>query len=98
MLCPDGTSEVDCLAGRGGTDRGSPGGGATEILARRGIAVTGIEVVPNRSEERRGTEAWTKTQENVIDIMKKSLGIMVFEAICTEMDFSDETIQKIQGQ
>ena len=48
-------------------------------------------------EERRGTEVWVKTQENVIDIMKKSLGIMVFEAICPELDFSDETIQKIQG-
>ena len=48
-------------------------------------------------EERRGTEAWTKTQENIIDVMKKTLGIMVFEAICPEFDFSDETIQKIQG-
>ena len=48
-------------------------------------------------EERRGTEVWTKTKENVIDIMKKSLGVMVFEAICPELDFSDETIQKIQG-
>ena len=28
-------------------------------------------------EERRGTEAWTKTQETVVDVMKKTLGIMV---------------------
>ena len=48
-------------------------------------------------EERRGTEVWTRTQENIIDVMKKTLGIMVFEAICPEFDFSDETIQKIQG-
>ena len=48
-------------------------------------------------EERRGTDVWMKTQENVIDIMKKSLGIMVFEAICPELDFTDETIQRIQG-
>jgi len=48
-------------------------------------------------EDRRGTEIWQKTQENVIDVMKKTLGVMVFEAIYPEMDFSDETIQKIQG-
>ena len=47
-------------------------------------------------EERRGTEAWTKTQETIVDVMKKTLGIMVFEAICPEFDFSDETIQRIQ--
>jgi len=47
--------------------------------------------------ERRDTEAWTRTQENVVDVMKKTLGIMVFEALCPEFDFSDETIQKIQG-
>ena len=29
--------------------------------------------------------------------MKKTLGVMVFEAICPEYDFSDETIQRIQG-
>ena len=48
-------------------------------------------------EERRGTEIWKRTQENVVDVMKKTLGVMVFEALYPEMDFSDETIQKIQG-
>jgi len=48
-------------------------------------------------EERKGTESWTRTQENIIDVMKKTLGIMVFEALCPEFDFSDDTIQKIQG-
>ena len=48
-------------------------------------------------EERRGTEEWAKTQENVVGVMKKTLGVMVFEALYPEMDFSDETIQKIQG-
>lgn len=48
-------------------------------------------------EERRGTELWTRTQENVVDVMKKTLGVMVFEALYPEMDFSDDTIQKIQG-
>merc|ERR1711974_532732 len=47
--------------------------------------------------ERRGTPAWDKTQATVVDVMKKTLGIMVFEALCPEIDFSDETIQKIQG-
>ena len=48
-------------------------------------------------EERKGTESWRNTQENIIDVMKKTLGIMVFEALCPEFDFSDDTIQKIQG-
>jgi len=48
-------------------------------------------------EERRGTAAWEKVQETVVGVMKKTLGIMVFEAICPEFDFSDETIQRIQG-
>jgi len=48
-------------------------------------------------EERRGTEIWGRTKERVVDVMKKTLGIMVFEALCPEYDFSDETIQKIQG-
>jgi len=48
-------------------------------------------------DERRGTQAWEKTQATVVDVMKKTLGIMVFEALCPEYDFSDETIQKIQG-
>lgn len=48
-------------------------------------------------EERRGTAIWERTKERVIDVMKKTLGIMVFEALCPEYDFSDETIQTIQG-
>jgi len=48
-------------------------------------------------EERRGSGAWEKVQETVVGVMKKTLGIMVFEAVCPELDFSDETIQKIQG-
>jgi len=48
-------------------------------------------------EERRGTPAWDKIQETVVGVMKKTLGVMVFEAICPELDFSDETIQRIQG-
>jgi len=51
----------------------------------------------SHNEERRGTPAWNKVKETVIDVMKKTLGIMVFEALCPELDFSDETIQKIQG-
>ena len=47
-------------------------------------------------EERRGTAAWEKVQETVVGVMKKTLGVMVFEAICPEFDFSDETIQRIQ--
>jgi len=48
-------------------------------------------------EDRRGTKAWDRIQETVVGVMKKTLGIMVFEALCPEFDFSDETIQKIQG-
>jgi len=48
-------------------------------------------------DERRGTPTWDRVQERVVEVMKKTLGIMVFEAICPEYDFSDETIQKIQG-
>jgi len=48
-------------------------------------------------DERRGTSIWDRVQERVVDVMKKTLGVMVFEAICPEYDFSDETIQKIQG-
>ena len=41
---------------------------------------------------RKGTEQYRKTQENVIDVMKKTLGLMVFEALYPNFDFSDETI------
>lgn len=46
---------------------------------------------------RKGTEQYRKTQENVIDVMKKTLGLMVFEALYPNFDFSDETIQQIVG-
>ncbi|XP_023326738.1 protein msta [Eurytemora carolleeae] len=48
-------------------------------------------------EDRRGTIVWEKVQERIVDVLKKTLGIMVFEAICPEYDFSDETIQTIVG-
>ena len=51
----------------------------------------------SHNEERRGTPAWNKVKETIIDVMKKTFGVMVFEAVCPEIDFSDETIQKIQG-
>jgi hypothetical protein len=46
---------------------------------------------------RKGTEAYAKAQENVIDVMKKTLGVMVFEVLYPQIDFSDETIQEIVG-
>jgi len=46
---------------------------------------------------RKGTDQYRKTQENVIDVMKKCLGLMVFEALYPMFDFSDETIQEIVG-
>jgi len=48
-------------------------------------------------EERKGTKIWEAVQERIVDVMKKTFGCMVFEAICPELDFSDETIQKITG-
>jgi hypothetical protein len=48
-------------------------------------------------EERRGTPIWDNVQERIVDVMKKTFGVMVFEAICPQLDFTDETIQKIQG-
>ena len=37
---------------------------------------------------RKGTEAYAKAQENVIDVMKKTLGVMVFEVLYPQFDFS----------
>ena len=37
---------------------------------------------------RKGTEAYAKVQENVIDVMKKTLGVMVFEVLYPQFDFS----------
>jgi len=56
-----------------------------------------LMAMESHQEMRRGLPSWKRTQEMVIAVMKKTLGIMVFEAICPELDLSDETIQKIQG-
>jgi len=48
-------------------------------------------------ERRRGQPEWKRAQDNVVDVLKKTLGVMVFEALCPQLDFSDETIQKIVG-
>ena len=45
---------------------------------------------------RKGAEA-TKVKENVIDVMKKTLGVMVFEVLYPQFDFSDDNIQEIVG-
>ena len=46
---------------------------------------------------RKGTEQYQKAQENVVDVMKKTLGVMVFEALYPMFDWSDELIQEIVG-
>ncbi|CAB4056231.1 SMYD [Lepeophtheirus salmonis] len=49
-------------------------------------------------EERKKADpptAWKRTIEKVIDVMKKTLGIMVFEVLYKQFDFSDDTIQRI---
>ena len=46
---------------------------------------------------RKGTEQYAKSQENVVDVMKKTLGVMVFEVLYPQYDFSDQTIQEIVG-
>lgn len=46
---------------------------------------------------RRGKPEWQRCQNNVVDVLKKTFGIMVFEALYPQLDFSDETIQRIQG-
>lgn len=48
-------------------------------------------------ELRRGKEEWKHCQENVIDVMKKTLGVMVFEVLYPQLNFTDENIQKIVG-
>ena len=42
---------------------------------------------------RKGTEAYAKAQENVIDVMKKTLGVMVFEVLYPQFDFSGKFSQ-----
>ena len=66
-----------------------------------------------------GKPEWQRCQNNVVDVLKKTFGIMVFEgksqcrmpalrfgifrnifllaALYPQLDFSDETIQRIQG-
>lgn len=48
-------------------------------------------------ELRRGKPEWQRCQNNVVDVLKKTLGIMVFEALYPQLDFSDEHIQRIVG-
>jgi len=56
-----------------------------------------IMTLESHNKLRKGTEAYAKAQENVIDVMKKTLGVMVFEVLYPQFDFSDETIQEIVG-
>ena len=46
---------------------------------------------------RKGTDNYKKAQENVVEVMKKTLGVMVFEAFYPQFDFGDETVQEIVG-
>ena len=46
---------------------------------------------------RRGTESYKKAKENVVEVMKNTLGVMVFEAFYPQFDFGDETVQEIVG-
>jgi hypothetical protein len=46
---------------------------------------------------RKGTEAYTKVQENVIDVMKKTLGVMVFEVLYPQFDFSGKFFYTLLG-
>ena len=48
-------------------------------------------------KQRKGTDQYRKAQENVVDVMKKTLGVMVFEALYPQFDFSDELIQELVG-
>ncbi|XP_059097587.1 SET domain-containing protein SmydA-8-like isoform X2 [Tigriopus californicus] len=48
-------------------------------------------------ESRKGTEAWQTCQDRVIDVMKKTLGVMVFEVLYPQLDFKDERIQELVG-
>lgn len=42
-------------------------------------------------------DKWAKSQADVVDVMKKTLGVMVFEALCPQYDLSDATIHEIVG-
>lgn len=46
---------------------------------------------------RKGSENYKKTHENVVEVMKKTLGVMVFEVLYPQLDFTDDTIQEIVG-
>ena len=46
---------------------------------------------------RKGTDSYKRTHENVVEVMKKTLGVMVFEVLYPQFDFSDDTIQEIVG-
>jgi len=47
--------------------------------------------------KRRGTEAWENCQEKIIAVAKRTLGVMVFEALYPSLNLSDELIQRISG-
>ena len=38
-----------------------------------------LSIPQSHIEERRGTPIWANVQERIVDVMKKTLGIMVFE-------------------
>ncbi len=48
-------------------------------------------------EKRRGTSTWDACQEKVVGVAKKTLGVMVFEALFPQLDLSDEMLQRVQG-
>ena len=56
-----------------------------------------IKTLESHLKQRKGTEGYEKAQENVVDVMKKTLGMMVFEALYPQFDFSDENIHEIVG-
>ena len=56
-----------------------------------------IRSLQSHLKERKGTDQYRKAQENVVDVMKKTLGLMVFEALYPMFDFSDEMIQELVG-
>lgn len=56
-----------------------------------------IRSLESHHKLRKGTDNYKKAQENVVEVMKKTLGVMVFEAFYPQFDFGDETVQEIVG-
>ena len=56
-----------------------------------------IRSLESHHKLRKGTDNYNKSQENVVEVMKKTLGVMVIEAFYPQFDFGDETIQEIVG-